>query len=81
METMGFTWNLGKNSKLKEERGVSFEDVVRCVIAGNFSIQRNTSKFHPGQSVFVVRMKGRPWWVPFRKSRVGYHLYTILPKD
>lgn len=81
MGDMGFTWNLGKNSKLKEERGISFEDVVRCMIAGNFKFQRNSSGNHPDQMVFEVRTKGRVWKVPFRKTRRGYYLYTIFPKD
>ena len=78
---MGFTWNLGKNTKLKEERGISFEEVVRCLISGNFSIQKNSSKNLPGQQVFEVRLKGKTWRVPFRKTRTGYYLHTIFPKE
>ena len=25
-------WNLGKNSKLKEDRGISFEEVHDCIL-------------------------------------------------
>ncbi|MDB5046986.1 MAG: hypothetical protein JWO30_57 [Fibrobacteres bacterium] len=75
---MEFTWNLGKNSKLKEERGVSFEQVVRCILAGNFKILDNASVNHPGQDVFVVSINRTVWLVPFRKTKRGYFLHTIM---
>lgn len=78
---MHFTWNLGKNSKLKEERGISFEDVVRCIIAGNFKVRENWSTNHPGQEIFVIKTKGKEWTVPFRRTKHGFHLHTIFPKD
>ena len=36
-------WNLGKNSKLKEERGVSFEEVYDRLQNGNFTLAKNLS--------------------------------------
>ena len=76
-----FSWNIGKNNKLKEERGISFEGVVRSIIAGNFRIRKNQSGNHSGQLVYEITMQGSTWIVPFKKTKRGVFLITIFPRE
>ncbi len=71
-------WNLGKNSKLKEERGVSFEEVRERVRSNAYDIVRNSSRNHPGQFSLLVTIHGIRWRVPFRRHRDHTHLFTIM---
>ena len=71
-------WNLGKNTKLKLERGVSFEMVRTAMTKGAFSVVRNPSRNHPRQSCFVVTLNSIKWLVPFREYANHIHLFTIM---
>lgn len=71
-------WNLGKNSKLKEERGVSFEEVRDRIGKQAYRIVRNPGRNHPGQLCLLVTIHGALWRVPFRKHRDHVHLLTIM---
>ncbi len=73
-----FRWNPGKNTKLKTERGVSFEGVVDRIEKGAFKLVKNRSKNHPRQKCFVVTMNGKLWLVPFKEYRHHYFLHTIF---
>jgi hypothetical protein len=75
-ESLG--WNIGKNSKLKEERGVSFEMVRDRLFQGAFSIIKNPSRNHPGQRCFLVTLNGEKWKVPFRERAGFLQLFTIM---
>ena len=70
-------WNLGKNSKLKEERGVSFEEVYDRLQNGNFTLAKNLSINHPGQKMFVVSINRRRYAVPFTEYDEHIYLRTI----
>jgi hypothetical protein len=72
------TWNSGKNTKLKLERGVSFEMVLECIERGAFHIDMTTSKSHGRQRAFFVRLNGRAWLVPFDESPTRILLRTIM---
>jgi uncharacterized DUF497 family protein len=73
-----FTWNLGKNSKLKEERGVSFEEVKDAIERKAAKRARNTSRNHPDQFIFIVRIHGKTWLVPYDETKTTIHLRTIM---
>ncbi len=75
---MEFTWNLGKNTKLKEERGVSFEEVKDCLEKGAFRTIKSSSGNHTRQNWYIVRLRGRLWAVPFSKQGIRIHLLTIM---
>jgi hypothetical protein len=78
MGMQSFRWNLGKNLKLKTERGVGFEMVVEAITRGAFKIAKVKSKSHPGQKCFLVRIQKRTWVVPFREGKTSMFLHTIF---
>jgi hypothetical protein len=75
------SWNLGKNLKLKLERGVGFEMVVAEVTRRAFRIGEVKSKNHPGQKCFIVKLNGSMWVVPFKENKNSIYLYTIYGED
>jgi len=57
-------WDESKNKKLKETRGVSFEDVAQIILDKKYlAILENPR--HPDQMVFVLRYKTYTYVVPF----------------
>jgi uncharacterized DUF497 family protein len=76
-----FNWNDEKNKSLKQERGISFEDVVSCIQNGNlFSIieHKNPQKY-PGQKIFVIEFNDYVYLVPFVETEKEIFLKTIFP--
>jgi hypothetical protein len=72
------TWNMGKNSKLKMERGVSFEMVMSCIARNAFKVAPTSSKSHVKQKAFFVWMNDKAWVVPFEESEKQIVLKTIM---
>lgn len=56
-----FAWNPEKNEQLKEEPGVSFEDVVFHIEAGDEVdiFDHPNRKRYPGQKISAVIIEGR----------------------
>ena len=73
-------WNLGKNSKLKEDRGISFEEVQECILRGAFIIGKVQSKNYPNQGCFFVTIRRKRWTVPFKEYQAHIFLFTIFPR-
>ena len=76
-----FEWDEKKNSWLKENRGISFEDVVHVLKEGKalaFQKDRRLEQY-PNQYLLVVEIKGYPWVVPceFRGNKL--RLITAYP--
>ena len=78
---MNFTYNLGKNIKLKLERGIGFENVIELIEKDRYSIAKITSENHAGQKCFIVKYNGKYWIVPFKEYTTKIHLFTIFKKD
>jgi hypothetical protein len=76
-----FTYNLGKNIKLKLERGIGFETVFQAVYSGNYKVARIKSNTHYGQKCFIIRYMGKYWVVPFTEYKYKIHLHTIFERD
>jgi hypothetical protein len=74
-------WNLGKNLKLKLERGIGFETIAAAIERNAFTIKEAKSKNHPGQKCFIVRASRKTWVVPYKEHRGSYYLYTIFEMD
>jgi hypothetical protein len=74
-------WNLGKNLKLKVERGVGFEMVADAIARNAFQVAEVKSKNHIGQKCFLVRIRRKLWIVPFKESQDSIYLFTIFEKD
>ena len=76
-----YAWNPGKNEWLKREWGISFEEVVFHIEAGDevdLFEHPNQSRY-PGQKVSVVLIEGYAYLVPFVESESEIFLKTIIP--
>jgi hypothetical protein len=76
-----FSWNHEKNELLKEERQVSFEDVVFYIEQGfllDILEHPNQEKFQ-GQKIFVVQIDEYAYLVPFIEDEREIFLKTIIP--
>jgi uncharacterized DUF497 family protein len=76
-----YEWDSEKNIKLKEERGLSFEEVV-------FYLERNdvldvmphpNRAKYPNQRIFVLNIDGYVYLVPFVERDNTVFLKTIIP--
>jgi uncharacterized DUF497 family protein len=74
-------WETEKNVRLKKERGVSFEEVLAAISHGallDVLAHPNTGRF-PNQRMFVVRVRGYAYLVPFVETDKEIFLKTIIP--
>lgn len=76
---MDIVWDKAKNKKLKETRGISFEDVAQLILQKKYlAVLENPVR--PGQMVFVVAYKGYTHVVPFVvDKRDNIVLKTVFP--
>ena len=76
-----YKWNLQKNEKLKNERGISFEQVVMHIENGDVLdvVAHPNQKKYPGQLIIVVEIHEYAYLVPFVESSEGKFLKTIIP--
>ena len=76
-----FRWAPEKNDILKQERGVSFEEITVAVEAGallDIVPHPNPAKY-PRQKIMVVAVAGYAYLVPFVEEVGHYFLKTIIP--
>lgn len=76
-----FDWDPDKNEKLREEREISFEDILVAIDGGELLdiIQhKNTSKY-PGQKIFIININHYAYLVPFVEDKEKIFLKTIVP--
>jgi len=76
-----YMWNPEKNNILKKERGVSFEDVVFHIEAGNEVdiLEHPNKERYTNQKISVVLIEGYAHLVPFVESGEEIFLKTIIP--
>ncbi len=76
-----FDWNDDKNELLKDERGVSFEEIVYHITHGGLldTVEHRNPKAYPGQRVFIVNVEGYACLVPFVEDDKTIFLKTIIP--
>jgi putative transposon-encoded protein len=76
-----YDWNAEKNEYLKKERGISFEDVVFHIGAGEVVdiFEHPNQERYPGQRILVVIVEGYAYLVPFVESEEKVFLKTIIP--
>ena len=74
-------WNAEKNAVLKAERGVSFEDVVFHMMAGDVldTVDHPNQERYPGQQIHVIAIEEYVYLVPFVESEEEVFLKTIIP--
>ncbi len=77
-----FEWSDAKNLQLKQERGISFEEIVFVIEHGGLMdvIPHPNPKKYPNQLVYVININNYIYLVPFVKDDTGARfLKTIIP--
>lgn len=76
-----FDWNEDKNKWLKEQRGITFEEIVFHILHGGLLdvLEHPNEKRYPGQRIFVVNVEGYVCLVPFVETEEMVFLKTIIP--
>ena len=76
-----FDWNNQKNEKLKQEREISFEEIVIAIEEGKIlDIIENPKKDkYASQQVFVIEIDNYAYLVPFVEDEEKVFLKTIIP--
>ena len=74
-------WNTDKNSILKKERGISFEDVLYYIKNGNLLaiIKHPSQDKYPGQQMYIIEINNYAYLVPFIETENEIFLKTIIP--
>jgi hypothetical protein len=80
-EVKAFAWSAEKNEQIKEERDVSFEEVIQHIERGAVLdiLDHPNQTRCPGQRIFVVHMYNYAWLVPFVEDETQVFLKTIIP--
>ncbi len=76
-----FDWDNQKNKRLKEERSVSFEEVLLAVEGNDILdiVEHPNKKAYPNQRIFIVNIDGYAYLVPFVEDEERVFLKTIIP--
>ena len=76
-----FSWNPEKNEQLKQERGISFEEIVFHIQQGDEVdiFEHPNQERYPGQKISVVLIEGYAYLVPYVESETEIFLKTIIP--
>lgn len=74
-------WDQEKNEKIKEQRGISFEDVMDAMLKeGLVKTESHPNKIkYPHQSMHIVAIRGYAYLVPFVEDNEKYFFKTIIP--
>ena len=76
-----FDWDDEKNEQLKQERDVSFEDVL-LAIENNLIldiVEHTNKKHYSNQKIFIVNVNMYAYLAPFVEDEVKIFLKTIIP--
>lgn len=78
-----YDWNGDKNELLKKLRGVSFEQVVLAIISGDLidRIRDPNPEKYPNQRIFLVKIDGYIYSVPYVEDDEKIFLKTIIPNS
>jgi uncharacterized DUF497 family protein len=76
-----FNWNDEKNTKLIDERNVSFEEVVFCIQNHRILdiVDHPNPDEYPNQKIYVLLMNDYVYLVPFVETDEEIFLKTIIP--
>jgi uncharacterized DUF497 family protein len=76
-----YSWDPAKNDRLRDERGISFEDVVFHVENGDLLeiIEHPNQTQYPGQRILVICVEDYVYLVPFVENDAELFLKTIIP--
>jgi len=76
-----FEWDPKKSKLIKEERGISFEEIAKLITSKNplAVINHPNPEKYPGQKIFIVNIEGYAWGVPFERRGDKLRLITAYP--
>ena len=76
-----FNWNSNKSEELIKDRGISFEEVVFCIMhEGLLDVIEHPNKSkYPNQNIFIVAIDEYVYLVPFVEEDEVVFLKTIIP--
>ena len=76
-------YSLEKNELLKEQRDVSFEDVILALESGKLldDIEHPNKEKYPNQNIFIIliQIKNYVYLVPYVEDDTSIFLKTIIP--
>ena len=75
------SWNNDKNEKLKQERKISFEDVLYYIENGRLLaiVSNPNQEKYAGQKIYIIEIDNYAYLVPFLETKNGIFLKTIIP--
>lgn len=81
MSTKCFDFNIAKNLKLKQERGISFEEVILAIANGYLLdiLEHPNKEKYNNQKIYVVNIDDYIYLVPFVEKEHTLFLKTIFP--
>ncbi|HEX2788549.1 MAG TPA: toxin [Ignavibacteria bacterium] len=76
-----FDWNESKNTKLKKERGISFEIIVSQIEQDKILdiIENPNKKKYKNQEIFIIEYENYAYLIPFSEDEKKIFLKTIIP--
>jgi len=76
-----FDWSTDKNERLKEQRDITFEEIVFHILHnGLLDVLENLNKEkYPDQRIFVVDVEWYVYLVPYVETEESVFLKTIIP--
>ena len=74
-------WNTEESLKLKESRGICFEDIVFYIEKGNIldDYRHPKQKMYPEQRIMVIGINNYAYLVPYVEDAEEIFLKTIIP--
>lgn len=81
MTEIEYEYNPAKNIKLKEERNISFDEIIYYIGSGHLldTIRHPNKAKYGDQSFYVVDVDGYVYLVPFVRNGNVVFLKTIFP--
>jgi hypothetical protein len=76
-----FRWSPEKNEMLREQRGVTFEEITVAVESGGLLdvLAHPNARKYPRQRILVVDVARYAYLVPFVEEEDHFFLKTIIP--
>lgn len=76
-----FNWDNEKNEKLKDERGICFEEIILAIENDNILdiLEHPDQNKYKGQRIFVIKAHNYAWLVPSVENETDIFLKTIIP--
>lgn len=78
---MNYQWNEEKNTLLKAERGIGFEDIVTAIMEDSIVdiIEHPNKEKYPGQMIYIVEVLEYIYMIPYVREGNEIFFKTIIP--